>query len=518
MRALPASVVLSSLVLGGCLTGAHAQTVDTGVPSQPFANPVGDQQTKPPQELPPGTIPQPTLAQPGMVAGITLGELFTDNLKLAGDGMSRQSSFITEVQPFVKAARNSPRFAGVVNAMLTGYLYPSHTSYDQLAPNFDAEGTLTLLPQHFFLDGVATYARRIINHQAPSGAAAFFLDNNRANVATASLSPYWVQDLGNAGTMMVRYTHGRVVYNQRGISGETSGLLNGIPNVTLDGGQFTLTSPKYQTWGWDLGYTEQRLTPDFGPTQDFAVAKAGISFEVNNQLHLLADGGKENKFNPDGTVQKLDAPFWDAGFEWSNDRDDFRLLAGHHFFGRSYELSWTHHAALLTTNVSYVEEPTSYNQEILGENPGSEALPLLGLSSNIASLIERKPFLSKRFSASVVYTMPHGTLTVQAYDERRTFFTLDNERERVTGADISWLFDLGAFTTLTPTVDWQRYRFRDGQTNDTRFEQLALVHQFDPGNFGSVSVRHDSRDVSFAVHGAHGYTVNVLFVQWTHLF
>lgn len=520
MRALPLSVAVSSLVLGGWLTGARAQNVGVGL-LPPAQNAALDGQTGETQQQPllPGVIPQPTVEDPGMVAGITLGELYTDNLKLAGGGKSKQSSFITQVQPFFKAARNSPRLSGVVDATLSGYLYPQHMSYNQLAPDLDAQGTLTLLPQHFFLDGFASYRRQIINNQAPAGSASYFLDNNQANIATASLSPWWMQDLGSVGIMTARYTHGRVVYNRRGISGEGPGLLGGVPNVTMDAGQFSLVSPQYQTWGWNLSYSEQRMQPDFGASIDFAIAKVGTSLKVGNDLRLLADGGKENKFNPDGTVQKLEAPFWDAGFEWSNGRDNFSLLVGHRFFGRSYQLSWTHHAALLTTNVSYVEQPTNYNQQFLGMNPGTVGIPTIGMGSDVTALTERLPYLSKRLSASAIYTMPHGMLTVRAYDERRTFFTLDNEREHVVNAQVSWLFELGAYTTLTPMFNWQRYRFRDGQTNDTRYAQLELVHQYDPKNFGSVSVRHDTRGVeSMAVPGAHGYTANVLFVQWTHLY
>ena len=55
------------------------------------------------EELPVGTIPQPSPARPGMVAGVTLGELYTDNLMLATDGQAKQSSWITQVQPFFRS-------------------------------------------------------------------------------------------------------------------------------------------------------------------------------------------------------------------------------------------------------------------------------------------------------------------------------------------------------------------------------------------------------------------------------
>jgi hypothetical protein len=518
MRVLSASVVLSSIVLGAWLTVASAQNLDLDNPPA-FNSEPGDQAYD--AENPaPGEIPLPSVDFPGVVAGFTLGQVYTDNVRL-GKGDSRQSGWITQIQPFVRAATNGPRFEGMVDYRLNGYLYEQPSGHEQLSHYLDANGTLTILPQHFFLAGSARYRQQIINNQLPGARGAFFLNNNRANVGTATLSPYWVQDLGRAGTMMVRYTRGRVVYNRQGISGENRGLLNGIPNLTVDAMQFNLKSPKYQTWGWDLGYSEERLNPDSGKSLNFAVANLEGSYRINDNLRLLAGGGKETRFRPDGSIDKLGSPFWDAGFQWSSPRNNFRFMIGHRFFGRSFQLSWTHQAALLTTNVSYAERPTTYNRQLLGLNSGfgSEGgLPPIHVRPDIPSLTERQPYLSKRLSASATYTMPKGNLRLRVYDERRTFFVENDRDERVVSADLAWGFNLGPFTTLTPSARWLRREFRDGQTNNNRYAELALMHQVNPKNYGSVRLRHRTSGVDSPAPGAHGYTVNVLFVQWIHLF
>ncbi|HET7563098.1 MAG TPA: TIGR03016 family PEP-CTERM system-associated outer membrane protein [Rhodanobacteraceae bacterium] len=516
MRALSASVVLSTMVLGGCLTVAKAQDLDLDNP--PSMNSEFGGQPYDSDTLPPGHIPQPSLENPGLVTGVTLGQLYTDNLRLARSDGSKQSGLITQVQPFVKGASSGPRFSGMFDYALNGYLYEKPSGHNQLAQNLDARGTFTILPQHFFLDGAVSYGQQIINNQLPSGGGTFFLTNNRANVGIATLSPYWLQDLGRVGTMSLRYTHGRVVYNDRGLGSENGSLLSGIPDVTLDSAQFNMQSPQYQTWGWNLSYSEERVTPDFGPSWDFAIAKLGGSVQVNDSLRLLVDGGKENKFLPDGTVEKLGSTFWEAGFQWVTSRDNVKFMVGHRFFGRSYQLSWTHQAALLTTNVSYVERPTTYNQQLMGMDFGSGGLPPVNVRPDIPSLLERQPYLMKRLSASALYTMPKSRLSLRVYDELRTYFEDSDRRERAASADLSWMFDLGPFTTMTPSVRWLRRQFRDGQTTNGHYAQLTLVHQLDTKNFGSIRVRHDNRGVTSAALGAHGYTVNVIFVQWTHLF
>jgi hypothetical protein len=515
MRALSTFAVLSSIVLGGWLTGATAQSVNVDARNALSSAP--DEQATGAENESVGVIPQPSIDSPGIVLGATLGELYTDNLRLAASGKPKQTSWITEIQPFFKGAWNSPRFSGVLDYTMTGYLYAGQSRSNQLAHDLKASGTFIILPQHFFLDGTALYGREVIDNELPAGSGTFFLNNNLANAARGALSPYWIQDFDNVGTMTLRYTFGRVSYNDHGISGQNGGLLNGIPDNTSNAVQFSLVSPEYQTWGWNLGYSDQRIKPDFGRGTEYAIAKLGTSWQINNDTKLLADVGKENRFLLDGTSQKLGAIFWDVGFDWSNNRDNLKLLVGHRFYGRSYQFLWTRTAALLTTAMSYVEQPTDLNQQLLGQNPSTIITTPYGISY-LPSLRDLETYLMKRATASASYTMPRGSLRVALYRERRTYFLLDNRDERVANANIDWLFDIGAYTTLTPTLGWQQYQFQDGQTNYDRYVQLALVHQVNPNNFCSLRLRSDSRNVQFSAPGAYGYRVNVFFLQWTHLF
>jgi hypothetical protein len=515
MRTLATSAVLSSFVLGGWLSAAGAQSVSVDAPNA--LNSPQDEQATGAEDVPVGVIPQPSAASPGIVLGVTLGELYTDNLTLAASDRPKQSSWITQVQPFFKWARSSPRFSGVLDYKMTGYLYAGQPRSNQLAQDLKARGTFAIIPRHFFLDGMVSYGREVINNQLPSGSGTFFLDNNRANVATGALSPYLIEDFGQAGTMTLRYTLGRVMYNAHGISGQNAGLLNGIPDSTSNALQFSLVSPEYQTWGWNVGYSDQRIEPDFGQSIEYAVAKLGTSWQISDRIKLLADVGKESQFLPDGTSRKFGASFWDAGFDWSNTRDHLNLLVGHRFYGRSYQFSWTRTAALLTTAVNYVEQPTDLNQQLLGQNP-AQAISLPVGISGIPSLRNRRVYLMKRATVSATYTMPTSSLRVALYNERRTYFILNDRKEKVANGDISWHFDIGPFTTLTPTFGWQRYQFLNGQTTYNHYSQLTLVHQLNPKNFASLRLRSDSRNVYSEVPGASGYRANVVFVQWTHLF
>ncbi|MEO8746946.1 MAG: TIGR03016 family PEP-CTERM system-associated outer membrane protein [Rhodanobacter sp.] len=506
---------LSSAILACCWTPASAQDIPPMGPTTPIAGGSQAENT----DTPIGTVPQPTVAEPGWVVGVSLGELYTDNLTLAASGKPKQTSWITQIQPFFKSAYSSPRFSGLLDYTLNGYLYARQSRYNQLSQTLNAQGSLVVVPQHLFIEGTALYGSEVIDNQAAYSSGTYFLSNNRANAARFTLSPYWTEDLGNVGTMTLRYSYGRVMYDTKGIRAQDGNVLSGIPDVTSNALQFTLVSPKYQTWGWNAGYSEQRIDPDFGRGVDYALAKLGAYLEINNNTRLLVDGGRESNFLPDGTVEKLGASFWDAGFAWSNGRYNLKALVGHRFYGRSYEFSWSRTAALLTAAISYNEQPTDINQQLLGQNPGQVITSPIGIPG-LPSLRDQQVYLMKRGTASADYEMPRGRLRLTLYDERRTYFLADNRQEKIANANIDWLFNVGALTTLTPTVGWQRYQFQDGQIRYNRYAQVALVHQWNPKNFGSLRLRHDSSSVNsvLAESGPQGYGVNVIFLQWTHLF
>ncbi|HET7301291.1 MAG TPA: TIGR03016 family PEP-CTERM system-associated outer membrane protein, partial [Oleiagrimonas sp.] len=189
MRTRPYLLALSPLALAlasACMPVAAQDATPT--PSPGLTQPTSAAQQVVPDagQLPAGLAAAPTVASPGLVTGITLGELYTDNVRLTGDGESKDGRFITVVKPFMKAAWNSPRLTGVFDAALNGYLYAGHSDENQVAGHLNTHGTLAMLPQHLYLDGAASYGRQIINNAAPAGGT-FFLGNNRANVATAML-------------------------------------------------------------------------------------------------------------------------------------------------------------------------------------------------------------------------------------------------------------------------------------------------------------------------------------------
>lgn len=517
MRAKQLSIAVTAIIMGAWLTTAAAQDAGAGAGASNPLDSMPAWQIQSYGNLPQGVVTQPQPWNPGVVFGVSVGELYTDNLGLSYSGQPRQTDWITVVQPFVRAARSGPRFSGVVNYMLTGYAYADHSDNNRVSQNLDATGRLTLVPQHLFLDGFAKYDHENVDNFVPPGYGTFFINTNRTNVGVGQLSPFWQQDLGAAGLMTLRYSLGRVVYD--GGNDSTSASYS-LPNVTSNGVQFKLTQPLDAKLGWNINYAWQSLSPSFGPDVRLQAATAGVWYRVNQTLRFLGDLGRENNYRADGSAESLGATRWDIGLQWQSPTNAVLLKLGHRFFGPSSEFSWTHTAARLSTVLRYEQRPTDINAELLSQNLGPGTVYPVNINQPYPSLTARGPglYILRRGSFGLNYELPNSKLSFSAYSETRDYFVPDGGPERVEQANIAWMFQLGARTTLTPSIEWQKFKYTGGLESNPRTEQLVLMHQFTPHDYATFRYRHGAWDYEQIAAPTNNLDVNVLYAQWIHLF
>lgn len=515
MRAKQVSIAVSAIILGGWLTAAAAQ--DAGASDSSSLGSMPAWQVQSYGNLPPGVVGQPQPWKPGTVVGIALGELYTDNLTLSQSGHPKESDWITVVTPFVRAARSGPRFSGVVNYSLTGYAYADHSHNNSVAQDLDARGRLTVVPQHFFLDGFAKYEHQNMDDFVPPGYGTFFIGTGRTDVGVAQLSPVWEQNLGAAGRMTLRYSLGRVVYDY---GNSNSNFVSPLSDVTSNGVQFKLEQPRDAKLGWNLNYVYQRLNPSYGPDVEFQTATAGVWYRVNQTLRFVGDLGRENNYRADGSARGLGATRWDVGLEWATPVNSVILKLGHRFFGPSSEFQWTHTATRLSTVLRYEQRPADINSEILNQNLGPGTVWPVNVTPQYPNLTARGPglYILRRGTFGLSYEMPSSKLSASVYSEARDYFVPDGGPEHVSQATVAWAFQLGSRTTLTPSVQWQRLKYEGGLDSNPRSEQIALMHQVTAHDIATLRYRHGAWDYEQFMAPTNNYDVNVFYAQWIHLF
>lgn len=450
----------------------------------------------------------PVMAAQGGVLKITprltVGEIYTDNLFLSPPGSpEKDDDFITEIRPGFKLNYVAPRLVGNIDYNLQGLIYADHGGQNHVYNQLDANATLAAVPDLLYIDGKTIYDQQIVNPEEPAGTSNIFgVNGNRTNVSATTLSPYLMHDFGSVGIATLRYAYGRAIYSG-----------GRIPDTTSNSVIFSLVrQPQYGDLTYNISYLDQQLNPDTGRNVSFKQAQLGLQYQVTGHLQLVGNVGKENNFLPNGTIDELGATFWSAGFRLAYPLNDFTVLFGHRFFGRSYNLEWHHEAADFTTDVSYQETPTDYNRLLLSRNPrGLVNSPLPEVV--LPSLLNRRIFIQKRVAAAATYHFSYSELSLRLYDERREFVTLSSN-SRVQGGNIDWRFNISLRDSFTPSFSYRRYRFRDGQINYTTRAQLDWTHDLSRDMTLDVAVRSEHRNAN----RGRNFRVNTAIVELTKLF
>ncbi|NND60401.1 MAG: hypothetical protein HKN49_09045, partial [Gammaproteobacteria bacterium] len=214
----------------------------------------------------------------------------------------------------------------------------------------------------------------------------------------------------------------------------------------------------------------------------------------SNAILFVGGGDENNEFTGIFGAPKIDGAFWNAGLRGKLDRlTDYSVSFGEQHFGDSYGLSLNREAALLKTNISYLEETTTAGRQqqdyealfqFLTDITGAE-LPTGGISL----------YVRKRFAVDATLTLPRSQLRFNAYNEDRNYLTRDPllellfpdgnllDEDGVVGTALSWTWTALPRTSISIDAGWQKFDLRTSldRPEDIRL-QLRLQRQL-PNDF-----------------------------------
>ncbi|HET8551479.1 MAG TPA: TIGR03016 family PEP-CTERM system-associated outer membrane protein [Gammaproteobacteria bacterium] len=434
-----------------------------------------------------------------LTPSLTLGEIYTDNLLLVPS--NKTDAFVTEIEPGLNLDYEAPRLRGKIDYHLQGLVYAGHSDMNHVYNQLDANATIELLEDTLFMDGTTIYDHQVINPEKVGGRENLFGGNNRTGISATTLSPYLMHDFGAFGIATLRYAYGRDIYT------------SDIPNVTSNTLSFDLArQPTYGNLTYNLHYLHQRLNPDQGRDLSFEQAGLGLQYYLSAHTSLLANVGKENDFKPNGTIDRLGSNYWNVGVRWASIQNEFKILYGHRFFGKSYEFDWHHEGPDYHTDLQYREEPTDYNRLLLSRTPSTLIETQLP-TDILPSLRNREIFLLKRASLVAGWDLANSKIQLNLYDERRNYIRLD-QRDRVEGGRLLWNFAIDRANSIVPSYGYQRYRFRDGDINYYYRSQISWQHAINASLDFDVALRNERRNATRGV----SYRVNIVMFEVTKLF
>lgn len=463
------------------------------VPVQPFAT-LGSESQSPPELS--------RYLQPS----VSIAEVYSDNFELVPDNKAR-SNYATVLRPGLSGCSVGSRLYTTFDysAQLIRYAHnpPKNQVYNQFKGALKAD----LYANHLFLDLNGKYGQSVINPMTVySTNNVFATTSNRTNVWTSSVSPYWKQDLGRLGLATFRYTYGRVVYTNTSLSGSRNW-----------GKSFRLVSPSSNVdWSWTLDWNSNRIKHDgTGKSDYFDSASLQLGYQLFYNLKLLATGGVENDYKPDGTVDRYGSHFWNAGFQWANQFSSLQVLYGHRFFGHSWAVNANYHARAVHLGMGYTETPTvsSLQQIEAAATSTTTATPVTPLNQ----LQNTSIYVDKRWTANVTYLMSRSQINVGLFDDRKYYRPVSLGEDRTSGGSVAWLWQMTARTKVN--ASFNRERLVSAQVPDS-------ADLMNTANLGVTYALLTNTELSFVLNrqtrhsyiAANNYTANSAVLQLSATF
>ncbi|BAL25908.1 hypothetical protein AZKH_3623 [Azoarcus sp. KH32C] len=395
---------------------------------------------------------------PAMSRALTIVPSLETSLKYTDNGnvaSNKNGAWIAEVAPAISVVRESGGLRGHLNARLRNVVHLDGSGSDDSFLALQGFGEAEAIEKRLFVDVDASINRN--NRSLLQGRSG----GDELNTSSASetrvygISPRWLLNFGPD-------TRGQVLYSSHWMSGG-----GGFRSRRESKWNAALSNPRqFGALGWGLQY-DRSETENSQAGQGSAPRESGratLFATLTPQFRMRAIGGYEKtEFTPG---KPEDHSIVGGGFDWHpTERTTLSATTENRFFGRSYDVSFSHRRALSTWNLSYVRDITS-SFETQGasvfSDPDFKALydalaPFfpdpVQREAVVRSLLGFPPVGSRDFFVTDVHYLTRKLIATASFIGVRNILTVSlsrNERTRLepaTGLDTRDEFS--RFSTLT---------------------------------------------------------------------
>ena len=469
-------------------------------------------------------------------AGVTGKETYTDNVTLSST--TRQSDFITEVNPYIAASKKGGRLEADFRYTMQNLFYADQSTRNRTNHQLAGRAKAELYEKELFLDATASISQQITSLLGPIGADTTSATGNLTDVYTLSLSPYWQHRFGSTANLLARYTHSEVT---SGASGLASSSTDGV-NATLSSGS------AFKDVFWSLDFSDQKINYSSRSDVSFSSVSGTLGYALTPKLRVNGTVGYDKNNYAYTSSGKPEASFWNAGASWApTNRTSLSGTYGERYFGKTYTFALDHRARSTVWHAAYAQDVTTSNTQAalpygisgakyaeylfnLPEWVAAYPDPFERLKQVLQTLLElhvgartvvldqaniltNQVFLNKRFDASVTYSTAKTITTLSIFDAVReslesqsisTIYGLDPLAGSATvkqrGAQVSWLWRMTPRLSANVGLSLSRNSFPEqGRADRITVLNVGLNRTFNHKLNGSVNLRHQQRDSNQAV-------------------
>lgn len=240
-------------------------------------------------------------------AGLNSQIFYTDNLFLAPS--SGKSDIVLDISPFFAADREGARASARVVYAPTLRLYQDESSFNGVSHSLQANGTVELFEDYFFVTGAATAGEALIDPRSTSTFDPISAPGASTQFATVSLVPSLRFPIGSGRNARMAIEPGiSYVYTDETVEGDTS---EGVFSWRLSA--LVASGPDVKDLPWGLTY--RRVTFDTDSGDGLWRADSGLSYRFNRTiLGTLSLGYAEGDYE---STNDTSGPSWRVGFTWT---------------------------------------------------------------------------------------------------------------------------------------------------------------------------------------------------------
>jgi hypothetical protein len=392
--------------------------------------------------------------------GIGINGTYTDNVALAPQG-AEESEFASQLNFFVTANADTARQRTNIAYRMQNIFYAEDTSANQTFNQLEANGNVRVWGESFFLDWSSTVSQQVIDPTQTLPTDNVTITDNRTNVGTVQVSPFWTQEIGGGVRALLRYTAGIVRYDED------------LQDTNSNVGQFTV-GRDLGRFSWELDYVNNQVKfVEEGTINKFERVNLDLGYQVTPATTLTAlMGYEDNEFETDVTTEPTERSFWAVGIQWRpSPRNELEMRYGERFFGKTGSFQWTFQGRLVSTNVTYTETFTTAGQVqlTLPVTPGG------GVTTDSPQFRDQV-FFSQRFSGELRVALRKTELTLNAFNERQEF-QISADEDEISGIGLSWVWRFAPRTSSRVNLRYQHSDFVSQQQEDWLSQATFLLQR-----------------------------------------
>ncbi|HYM43384.1 MAG TPA: TIGR03016 family PEP-CTERM system-associated outer membrane protein [Steroidobacteraceae bacterium] len=433
---------------------------------------------------------------------------WTDNIDLSPPGVTSDAE-IWQLLPGIHVKHDGQDLQATLDYELQGYQYSGSQHGHDIYQSGNLYGEGTLLRDWLYVDAGAAADQSVANPIVPASVGLLYPTGNIVDQTSASAAPVlrhkfaWFQ-------LEASYKWGFVRYKPVGTVDEQ------LWDASNQDGSFKLSSPDPKAdLTWDALYNRQETTYTeiVAPRWLYELAQADLGWLVAPTVRLLAQGGTETDLSRSVVDGGLSSPFWLGGFDWSaGPRDELRFLAGHRFFGKTFEGSLRHQSRLLTLQVSYSETPTTGANRAMPQVLSESLVVIPGTPPLGIPRVTPDAYVLKKLDARAALTGRLTEIGVKVSSMEASYLTLNgapapiSSSDRIRAATLYVSRRMGANVqgSLRATFDHDDLREGFTQTYNDRLYSLNLSDQISLHTMLTLAAMHTDR------YGAQRYRVNLI--------